>query len=100
MNNKRIVQTKSSKKKFVLGYIIVCLAITIVLGTRQASVGNSYYRVESKIATLEQQGRDIREEIVSKASLTTLSEKATNLGYNIPKDFIYAKASGIGLASR
>ncbi len=100
MNKQRLVEPKSKKKRFAICYIIIALAITIVLGTRQASVGNAYYKVESQISSLEQQGRDIREEIVAKASLTTLSEKASTLGYQLPKNFIYAKAAGIGIASR
>lgn len=98
--NKRMVEPKSKKKRIMFAYIIVALAVTIILGTRQASVGNTYYKVETQISMLEQQGRDMREEMVAKASLTTLSEKATTLGYSMPKNFIYAKAAGIGIASR
>lgn len=91
---------EARNKKFWIVLVFVLLGTTVFLGVLSTSVGNTFYRTQGEIATLQDEKARLDESLIQAQSLTQATLVAQNGGFTRPTNLIYVSSDFKGLASR
>lgn len=87
-------------KKFWIVLVFVLLGTTVFLGVLSTSVGNTFYRTQKELASLQDEKARLDESLIQVQSLTHATLVAQNGGFTRPTNLVYVTSDFKGLASR
>lgn len=84
-------------KKIIIPILTILLISTILVAVKATNEGSKLLTLEKRAAELEEENKELKNQIISKTSLTEIGKNADKLGLGKPEKFIYLTNSGIAL---